>query len=388
MSIAATTEKDASPTVSCPHCGATVPDASFCGACGARLDHAHFHKAPRRSQNYAAFPDESVLRSSVVSSLFPQLTIHSRTTFRRVFLVLVVLLFSLALAHLEPAVVAVSALGFPLLFICYVVEIYPIELRFVLPAVGVTLVSAALGIVFALVLGPTVSEALEPGLSPSLTNATALRSALLVPAIAQLLLIVPLVVLLPRRPHETKALDGFTVGAMSALGFTAAMTLTELASRVQNGNVMHGSVLVVLSIAMIRGIALPIVAAATTGYVGAALWKRYSPRSEVKDRWLASPFFALAISLLFLIGLGFADDAGLSDAYVLFGVSRGGNSRPRGVARGTAPYSPARRGRCAHRRTPALPTLPPQRPGHAVLPELWCRRTGNGVISASLAPCL
>ncbi len=314
MSTTSTTEQDVSQTVSCPHCGATVPDASFCGACGAKLNQTPFHKASRRSHNYAVFPDESMLRSSVVSSLFPQLTIRSRTTFRMAFSVLVVVLFSLALARLEPAVIAVSALGFPLLFICYVVEIDPIEWRFVLPAVGVILVSAALGVAFALVLGPTVSEALQPGLSPSLTNTTVLRSALLVPVIAQLLLIVPLVLLLPRRPHETEALDGFTVGAMSALGFTAAMTVTELASRVKYGNVMHGSVLGVLSSAVIRGLTLPLIAAATTGYVGAALWKRDGPRSEVRGRWLASPLFALAISLLFLIGLGFADDAGLSDA--------------------------------------------------------------------------
>ena len=171
--------------------------------------------------------------------LFPQLTIRSRTTFRMAFSVLVVVLFSLALGRLEPAVIAVSALGFPLLFIRYVVEIYPIEWRFVLPAVGVILVSVPSASPLRLCWVRRSRRPFQRGLSPSLTNTTVLRSALLVPVIAQLLLIVPLVLLLPDHHMNQEALDGFTVGAMSASGFTAAMTVTEFASRVKYGNVMH-----------------------------------------------------------------------------------------------------------------------------------------------------
>ena len=108
-----------------------------------------------------------------------------------------------------------------------------------------------------------------------------LRSALLAPVIAQLLMLVPVIVLWLRRPTQTEALDGFTVGALSALGFTAAMTLTELASRVQDGNLMPGSVLAVLASAVIRGLTVPLIAAATTGYVGTTLWSRRGARPEV-----------------------------------------------------------------------------------------------------------
>ena len=65
-------------TTVCPHCGARVPGASYCGACGAHLTHARRRGAARRAHAYSAFPDESVFRLAVVSSLFPQLAGRSR----------------------------------------------------------------------------------------------------------------------------------------------------------------------------------------------------------------------------------------------------------------------------------------------------------------------
>ncbi len=310
-------ERDTAPTATCPHCSATAPDAHYCGACGADLAHGHIDKASRRLHSYAAFPDEPVLRASVVSTLFPQLARKSLPHFRTILSVFVLVLLALAVARLEPAVIAVSALGVPLLFVSYVAEIDPVEIWFVVPSLGVLVVGAALGAGFALAFGPMVSDALAPSLSPSLTSAEVLRSALLAPVIAQLLMLVPVIVLWLRRPTQTEALDGFTVGALSALGFTAAMTLTELASRVQDGNVMPGSVLSVLASAVIRGLTVPLIAVATTGYISTTLWSRRGARPEVRGRWLASPPFPLAFSLLLLVGLGFADDAGLSDAFLL-----------------------------------------------------------------------
>ena len=73
-------ERDTAPTATCPHCSATAPDAHYCGACGADLAHGHIDKASRRLHSYAAFPDEPVLRASVVSTLFPQLPANRSPT--------------------------------------------------------------------------------------------------------------------------------------------------------------------------------------------------------------------------------------------------------------------------------------------------------------------
>src|SRR6266853_57446 len=85
--------------VTCPHCGASVPDAPYCGACGARLAGARPGSARRagarragaaaRRDAYAAFPDHPVLRLAVVDSLLPQLGHHSRAAYRAAFALIV-----------------------------------------------------------------------------------------------------------------------------------------------------------------------------------------------------------------------------------------------------------------------------------------------------------
>jgi hypothetical protein len=268
---------------------------------------------------YAPFPDEGLLRASVVSSLFPRLTSRSRAPFRVAFFVFAVALIALAAARLEAGVIAVSAVGIPLLFICYIVETGPLEMRFVGATLALFAVGGALGVAFSLVLGRTVADALLPIPSPSLTSGVVLRSAVLAPGVAQLLMVAPIAMLRLQRPARSEALDGFTAGAASALGLVCATTLTELAARVQAGNVAHGPVVVVLATAVIRGVSAPLVAAALTGWVGATLWARHDGASTIGGRWLTSPVLALGMALVLQVGLGFTDVAVLSD-YVLLVV--------------------------------------------------------------------
>jgi RsiW-degrading membrane proteinase PrsW (M82 family) len=216
-------------TTVCPHCGSRVPDALFCGACGAHLTHGRGRGAATRTHAHSAFPDEGVLRLAVVSSLFPQLAGASRSAYRVAFGLIVVLLVGLAVAGLTAPVIAVSALAVPLLFLIYLYEIAPREARFAVPTVVIFVAGAALGAAWALLLGPVVSDSLVPGLAASLTNGGVLASAVAVPAIGQLLMLLPVAVAWLRRPDRSEALDGFTAGVASALGLTMAATLTELA---------------------------------------------------------------------------------------------------------------------------------------------------------------
>ena len=313
-----TTAEAAPARVSCPYCGAAGPGSPFCGACGAHLAHHDRRKAARRLHSYAAFPDEPLFRASVVSSLFPQLASQSRTAFRLAFGLFAVVLLALALAaRLGPAVVAVSALGVPLLFLFYLVEILPAEKGSVPPVAALFLIGGGLGAAFALLLGSTVSSALIPTLTLSWASAAVLSSALLAPVVAQLLMVLPVLVLSSRRPARSHALDGFTAGATSALGFSFAVVLTELSSGVKAGEVTHGPVLGVLTEAVLRGVSAPLVSAALTGYIGATLWIRNDARTAAGGHWLTSLPVAFALALVLQVGLGFADVARLPDAVLI-----------------------------------------------------------------------
>ena len=305
-------------TTVCPHCGSRVPDAPFCGACGAHLKHGRGRGVATRVHAHSAFPDEGVLRLAVVSSLFPQLAGASRSAYRVAFGLIVLLLVGLAVAGLTAPVIAVSALAIPLLFLIYLYEVAPRDARFAVPTAVIFLAGAALGAAWALLLGPVVADSLVPRLATSLTNGGVLASAVAVPAIGQLLMLLPVAVAWLRRPDRSEALDGFTAGVASALGLTMAATLTELAPLLRAGNLVQSSSVVAnLTEAVIRGISVPLVAAAATGYIGAALWSRRGTGSAAGGRWFTHPVLALMIALVVEIGLGYADDAVLPDIVLL-----------------------------------------------------------------------
>ena len=110
-------------TMSCGACGTEVPAAAYCGACGAQLAEPPGDGRDRlRMGAYAAAPGEQVVRLSVASSLFPHLPHRSRTAFRAGLAVLFLLLIALALLRWQAPMIAISALGLPLVFLLYLYE--------------------------------------------------------------------------------------------------------------------------------------------------------------------------------------------------------------------------------------------------------------------------
>ena len=132
------------------------------------------------------------------------------------------------------------------------------------------------------------------------------------PVLGQLLMLLPAAAARLATPGRSEALDGFTAGVVSALGVTMAATLTELARLLRYGNLIQdSSMLANLTQAVIRGVSVPLVAAAATGYISAALWKGQGAGSAAGGRWLTHPALAVAVALAVETGLGYADDAGL-----------------------------------------------------------------------------
>ena len=218
------------------------------------------------------------LRLGVVSSLFPRLPGAARGAYRVAFGLFAGVLAAVAAAGLQAPVIAVSALAIPLLFLIYVYETGPRDRRFAVATAAVFAAGAALGVAWALEFGPVVSGALVPAPGSSLTSGDALVSAVAVPVLGQLLMLLPAAGARLATPGRSEALEGFTAGVVSALGVTMAATLTELAPLLRYGNLIQdSSVLANLTQAVIRGVSVPLVAAAATGYISAALWKGLGP---------------------------------------------------------------------------------------------------------------
>ena len=74
-------------------------------------------------------------------------------------------------------------------------------------------------------------------------------------------------------PGTRESLDGFVIGALGAIAFTAAATLTRLAPQFATGpTAQDRPVSGLLAQAGIQGVAVPLTAAAVGGLVGVALW--------------------------------------------------------------------------------------------------------------------
>jgi hypothetical protein len=304
-------------TVSCPYCGIAVPDARFCGACGAHLVHSGL-RASQRLHAYAAFPDEPVLRLSVATSLFPHLSHRAKAPFRVGFGLFLVLLLIFSLAGTSAPLIAVSALGVPLLFLIYIWEVDPYEGSFLLPTSISLLLGAGLGVGWAIVGGHYVDNALVPSLTSSLTSNTAVVAAVAVPAIGQLSMCVPMVIVRAAQRGRIESLDGFVSGATGALGFTLAATIDLMSPWLRDGQLTHGTILANATQVILRGVTLPLISALATGFIAMAFWAKTGSRpTSAKAAWLTSPILALGLALIVQIGLGFTDISTLSDAALI-----------------------------------------------------------------------
>jgi hypothetical protein len=308
-------------TVTCRVCETDVPAATFCGFCGAFLTSQRGNGPDwLRVRAYGAADGENVLRLSMVSSLFPHLPHRSRATFRWGLAALVVVLVVFALLRWTAPLVAVSALGFPLLFLVYIEEsdVYgdddlPLRTMLLTAVLG-----AALGVGWALLTGPVVATSYSA--IGGLSSERILVDGLAIPVGGAVLMLVPAVVVRLSRPKNLESLDGFLIGALGAVAFTAAATVVRLAPQLATGLVDRvRPVDVFLVEAGIQGIALPLTAAAIGGIFGAALWYTWQgePRPQQRKRLVAAVFPAVLIALAVYAALGLIDIARLRQEFQL-----------------------------------------------------------------------
>jgi hypothetical protein len=223
-------------TMPCPVCGKRVAADAFCAHCGALL-------SPQRGgwpewlriRAYAAAPGEHVLRRSVVSSLFPRLPRRCLGAFRVGLAALLLALVVFALLRLQPPLIAVSTVGLPLVFLSYlrlsdVYQDLPVR-----TLVVTALLAVGLGVGWTLLTGPVVARSYGVALVSGMAGGGALWERMVIPLGGAVLMLVPVVLARVSRPAVRESLDGFVIGSLGAISFTAAATLTRLAPQLATG---------------------------------------------------------------------------------------------------------------------------------------------------------
>lgn len=272
------------PTTACHTCQRDVPAGNFCGHCGSDLaaDPGDGRQV-LRAATFGAAPDEAVLRPYLTSSLFPQLPGRSRRPFRVAILLAALALLVSGLLRLPSIGIAVGALGLPLLFVFYL-RAARVDRDIDRRALGLAVVlGAGLGTAWVLVSGHIVAQNFGVPMAVGLAIHHLVREGIAIPVAGMLLMVVPTVVIRVIRPQPREALAGFAVGALSALAFTAAATLTRLVPQVSTGLIAHARPVESLVVqAVLCGVTVPLTAAAAGGMVGALLWFRH-PKARGDD---------------------------------------------------------------------------------------------------------
>ncbi|WP_197383644.1 zinc ribbon domain-containing protein [Mycolicibacterium mengxianglii] len=273
--------------VECPVCQVDVPAGEYCGLCGMPLDEHRSGDGPHwlRARAFSAASGQRLLAPALTSSLFPHLPPRSRKVFLMALGLLVAALIVATFLRMPAALVAVASLGLPLLFALYLWESgvsrdYPRAILTLTVILGITL-----GVGWVLLTGAAVARAYGVPLGAGIAGGLVLRDGIAIPLGSMLLMLAPAVVARSAWRGRRESLDGYVIGAMGALTFTAAATLTRLAPQFTTGMINRARPLDGLLVeAGIRGIAMPLTAAAVGGLIGTALWFTRPPTKALENR--------------------------------------------------------------------------------------------------------
>ncbi|MGZ5390892.1 MAG: zinc ribbon domain-containing protein [Mycobacterium sp.] len=300
--------------VECPVCQIDVPAGEYCGLCGVPLAEHKSGDGPHwlRASSFSAAPGQRLLSPALTSSLFPHLSPRSRKVFLMGLVLLAGALTVATFLRMPAALIAIASLGLPLLFAVYLRESgvsRDIPRSTLALTVGLGVI---LGVGWVLLTGAAVARAYGVPLGAGIAGGRILRDGIGVPVGSMLLMLVPALVARFAWRDNREALDGYAIGALGALTFTAAATLTRLAPQFTTGMVNRVRPLDGLLVeAGIRGIAMPLTAAAVGGLIGTALWFTRPPTKVDKNRGFVGGTLILIALVVIAVyaGLGLVDVA-------------------------------------------------------------------------------
>ncbi len=288
----------------CPHCGRETPPEAYCGYCGARLPQAGGDVPPRhrgrlRAHAYAADPRESLFTPAVISTLFPHLPPGRATLARWLLIGGVALTLGIAVGRFAPLALLVGAALLPILYLAYFYDVAVYEDEPVIVLVGAFIAGAVLGAAMSLAFYRTLIG--ERGLSLNAGPSTTyiVLSAVVTPLLGQVLMLIGPLALYVARPRFNDILDGLVFGVASGLGFAAAQSVVYawliISGPFQRGGSAFDWTLPALRVALLT----PLLYAATTGLICAAIWLRRDPRVRQRPRALATSLpFVLVVAAL------------------------------------------------------------------------------------------
>jgi ribosomal protein L32 len=310
----------------CENCGQQVPASRFCIRCGYELEGgepalSRIGRVPGASvvarglssvlsidptslsgvrRAFAAAPDESVLRPTIVSTIFPQLPRPSMAVFRTCLALGAGTVLVLGLAKLYPIGLIAGAVLLPMLVALYMVDINVFEQQS-LPIIGGTLAwGVAAGAVTALIaksISPTGTEVFVGG-----HGTLILTRGVLIPLLSVVLILLGPIALM-RYPRFSTVLDGATFAAASASAFVGAEVVVQALTALGHGLRPPGSVVPWLVQLAIVAIALPLLTMAAMGAAAGAVWLKF--RAPIRDRRalgrLGSPYLALALGAFLVV---------------------------------------------------------------------------------------
>jgi hypothetical protein len=265
----------------CPHCGRETPSGHYCAYCGARLSTRAPHEPQQRRHAFAANPNEHVFHPAIVSTFFPHLSPQRAHQLRWILLGGLAVVLLIGLARYVPIAIAAAALLVPVLYLLYFydVQIYEDE---PLPVLAATFaLSAVLGAAVSLAFFPVIRSLYRPVFGPK--PGFVLLTGVGLPLLAQALMLVgPLLLFVFRRRFD-EVLDGLAFGVASGLGFAAAQSIVYswllITGPFQRAGSATSWALPLLRI----GLLAPLLDAATTGLICAALWLWRDPQPAARD---------------------------------------------------------------------------------------------------------
>lgn len=311
---------DGVPTADCPMCQIDVPAGAFCGYCGSNLASQRGDgPAWLRLRAYSAASGEHVLRPSVASTLFPHLHHRARGPFRLALIILLIGLVAFALLRWQAPLVAVSALGLPVLFHLYLYEsdAYADLSRRALLVIAVF--SAGLGVGWAWLTGAIIAQSYAVAFQAGMEFKQPLAEGVAIPMSGAVVMLVPIVLARASHVGTHESLDGFVIGAIAAMSFTAAATLTRLVPQFSTGLMAPDRPIIgLIAEAGIRGVATSLIAATAGGMVGVALWfTRPDRANQHEGQWLAGPVPAITVVLIAYPVLGVTDASPVPETWQL-----------------------------------------------------------------------
>lgn len=287
----------------CPHCGREAAPGAYCGYCGTRLPHEEGQEsaqgASRRRHAFAADPRESVYRLAIISTLFPHLPPRRANIARWLLIGGAVILVGIAFSRYVPIALVLGAALLPALYLAYFYDAEVYEDEPITVLAGTFAAGAVLGAALSLAFYRVLLAQRPLGLHNGLPGSFIALNALALPLLGQALMLVgPLALYFFRRRFDD-ILDGLVFGVASGLGFAAAQSVVYawqiVTGPLQRGGSAYDWALPTLHVALIS----PLLDAASTGLICAALWLRRDPHVRQRPKTLATslPFALLAAAV-------------------------------------------------------------------------------------------